>query len=323
MFSLSTKLAAQLEGAQMGCFLIPGFHCMHPVSSCGLCLASLFCALGTHGIDIASQKLALCPGLKHVGFEKFPNDDVASISPVLSRTLCGLEKLVRLAIRTPIDGVALRHVVMLPQVAEHVLRIRNSQIEDLSLLPSETPFSGTKDIALIGPDLGSMASLLRSEGQAFSGTEFCFEAPPTSQLTLSLLTSLASPPRRSSLQSITLDWEDSLTPDSKFRDNLYVISHDTLRPLAFFHSLRELSVDLINVTSLDDEELVDLAHGWPLLRFLRLVSWNGPQTKHLTLQGLISLVAICPKLERIDLSLDASAVPASQLDWVCMFVVRL
>ncbi|KAF8554947.1 hypothetical protein OG21DRAFT_1603156 [Imleria badia] len=291
--------------------------CIRPLLGPKLVSFDLFLELETGDHKELSSLLKTlpshCPGLKFVSFDLFPDRNAESVSPILSRTICGFEKLARLAIDAVIDGVALQHLVMSPQITDLVLRIRqSSQLEDLSLLPSDTPFSGMKNITLIGPDLGSMIGLLRPEGQVFSSTEFRLESPPTSQLTLAFLTLLASPLRRSSLQSLALGWEDdSDIPDFELQDNPYIISHDTLRPLVFFHNLRELSIDLMNHISLNDEELVDLARGWPLLHFLHLVSGDGPPAKHLTLQVLVSLVVTCPELERVDLDLDARVVPTT------------
>ena len=257
-----------------------------------------------------------CPGLMSVRFDIFlygHGHDAESISPVLSQTVCSFEKLARLDIRASVDGIALRHLVVSPQFTDLVLTIRQSQLEDLSLLPSDTPFSGIKDLNLSGLDLGSIAGLLRSESQMFSSVEFCLDmdTPPTSQLTLSFLTLLASPPRRSSLESITLTRKDLTATHPELEDIPYSLSHDTLRPIAFFSNLRELNIDLMNPISLNDEELVDLARGWSLLRFFRLVSANGLSTKYVTLRGLLLLAAACPKLDFLELCLDAREVPTS------------
>ncbi|KAF8556867.1 hypothetical protein OG21DRAFT_1506087 [Imleria badia] len=259
---------------------------------------------------------SICPGLKVVSFDVHRSQSgVEKIIPLLSQAVCSFDKLDRLAIRSPIDGVTLRHLIASPHFTQLLLSARQSQIEELSLPRSDTPFPDAKKISLFGLNLSSITGLLRSEGQIFSSTEFHLDIPPTSQLTLSFLTALASRPRRSSLQSIILDraranshaWPRE--PPDEFLDDHYVLSCDTLQPLIFFRELRELSIDLKNPISLNDEELVGLAHGWPMLRFLRFVSGNGLSTKHLTLRGLILLVAACPQLQRVDLCVDARDIP--------------
>lgn len=258
-----------------------------------------------------------CPGLKAVSLGIFLDiNDAESISPVLSRTICGFDKLDRLAIHTQIDDVTLRHLIVSSQYTQLLLTIRQHQIEELelSLLPSDIPFSGAKMIGLSGLELGSMIGLLRSEGQRFTITEFHLAVPPTSQLTLSFLTALASSTRRSSLQSLTLDRRYSNIAESQLEDIHYILSRDTLQPLVFFHNLRELSIDLKNPMSLNDQELVDLARAWPLLRFLRIVSGSATSTHHLTLRALLMLVVACPKLESVGLCVDAVQVPKRRAD---------
>ncbi|KAF8555134.1 hypothetical protein OG21DRAFT_947729 [Imleria badia] len=253
-----------------------------------------------------------CPELQSARLAIFPNGhDGEIISPILSQVVCGFKKLDFLDVHAAIDRVAMRHLIISPQFAQLFITIQQSQVKELSLLPSDTPFSGAKKIGLFGLDLGSITGLLRSEGQMFSSTEFHLGVPPTSQLTLSFLTMLASHPRRSSLQSINLYGGDSYTTHSELEDLQYILSHDTLKPLIFLRNLRELKIDLSNPISLDDEELVNLARGWPLLHTLQLVSNNGASAKHLTLQGLLFLVVICPNLESVDLCLDAGQVPTS------------
>jgi hypothetical protein len=267
---------------------------------------------------------SLCPAVKVVSFDMHRNRrGTESIIPHISRAVCSFDKVDRFAIRSPVDDITLRHLIMCPQFTQLLLSARQSQIEDLSLTRSDTPFPGAKKISLFGLVLGSITGLLRSEGQMFSSIEFHLDVSPTSQLTLSFLTALASRPRRSSLQSIILDraranthasgwWlEEPGDAQQELLDDHCILSRDTLQPLVFFHDLCELSIDLKNPISLNDEELVDLVRGWPSLRFLRLVSGNGLSTKHLTLRGLILLVAACPKLERVDLCVDAREVPSS------------
>ncbi|KAF8546255.1 hypothetical protein OG21DRAFT_1491435 [Imleria badia] len=259
-----------------------------------------------------------CPGLKVIALDiSLDERDSESVSAVLSQAVCAFEKLDHLAIHTDytplplVDGIALQHLVMSPQFTQLHFPTQQSQVEELSLLRSDIPFSGAKKISLFGLDLGSITSLLRNEGQMFSCAKFHLDVPPTSQLTVSFLTAFASHPRRWSLQSITLDNEYSNTSHSELEDIHYIISCDALQPLFFFHNLRELRIYLKNPISLNNEELVDLARGWPLLRILHLVSGNGLSTKHVTLHGLLFLVAACPELEVVYLCLDAREVPTS------------
>lgn len=226
----------------------------------------------------------------------------------LSRAVCNFQKLDRLVIRHPIDGVALRHLFLSPQFIQLVFVNQGWNLGEL-ISPLDIPFSSVKEITLSGPDLAYIAGLLRSEHQTFSTAEFFLGVAPTSWLTHQFLTALVSQPRQSSLMSLTLGCSE---PDTQSRqeDGVdYSLSHNTLQPLTLLHNLRELRIDLEDSISLNDTELVDLARGWPLLQVLKLGSMDGSSTKRVTLRGLLLLSSTCPKLREVSLSVDCRMVP--------------
>ena len=79
-----------------------------------------------------------------------------------------------------------------------------------------------------------------------------------------------------------------------------------------FHNLCKLETDLKNCISLNDNELADLACGWPLLQSFHLVSRSESSASNKTLQGLLSFVTACPMLAHVDTCLDVRDVPTSR-----------
>lgn len=255
-----------------------------------------------------------CPALKAIGFHISSTGEKEAVKALFSRAICALRKLDCLAVHGALlDDVALRQLVLSPQFTHLLLATMPSQLDDLSLLRSDTPFPSARRISLSGPDISTITGLLRSEGQAFHTAELHLGVVPIPHLTFCFLTALASCTRQSSLHSITLDRTISSirSDDGQLENDDYILSYDILQPLALFHNLRGLDVDLKNPISLNDDELADLARGWPLLQFLRLASRNELSARNITLRGLLLIVAACPELGRVDLCLDAREVPMS------------
>jgi len=101
-----------------------------------------------------------------------------------------------------------------------------------------------------------------------------------------------------SLSSATL--VVSQLPDSK------IISLDVFRPLLAFTKLRTLDLGVCLSFSLDDSDLSMMASSWPELEVLCLNEGRGWRTNPLiTLHGLESLCALCPRLHRIAIVLNA------------------
>lgn len=249
-----------------------------------------------------------CPALKVLSINIRNLGYGEATTDALSCAISNFKEVHRLAVHNPrLDNAALRHLAMSPRLTQLVITSKQSQVEELALPFSDTPFSGIKELDVSLLDLGSIAGLLRPEGQAFSIAEFHLDSSPTANTMHSFLTALASQPRQSSLTSVTLD---EITSHTHPMDDIsYDLSHDTLQPLTFLRSLRELRISLDNHISLNDAELAGLARGWPLLQVLELDSINGSSSERVTLRGLLLLSVTCPNLKQVMQSLDSRKVP--------------
>ena len=262
-----------------------------------------------------------CPDLKSARFRVLMEEQSRLID-ILSQALCSFKNLKSLAVDGLVYGLvndgALEHFLMSPQLQELSLSIRSHQLLEFSPPSSDIPLCNIKNLHLRLDDLSRITEFLRPGNQSFDAIELDFERMELATLIASLFTGLASPPRKSTLREFTL-----LNTPSLFREGsnprlqdsnlkLFVLSFDTFQPLTCHTNLRKLIINLENPISLNDDELADLVHNWPLLEIFD-VSYIRPlprQTKQITFKSLLSLVASCPELRQVVLTLDGRQIPS-------------
>lgn len=233
--------------------------------------------------------------------------------------LCGLESLESLVLSLGfLDQVSVpQHLLLSPRFRElafvsHPLTARK-ELRAFFVPPSEIPFRNVQKLHLTIWWLGTMVRLLRPHDQAFRQLTLFLGYPAVARTIRSFFTDLASSPRRSSLQLVHFACVASLKHWHKDKPELLTLSYDTFQPLTVFVHLLDLRIHLANPISLDDQELVDLVRNWPLLRVFKLrradVLETTDNVKCITFQGLLALVAICPALYKVVLTLDGRQVP--------------
>ena len=259
-----------------------------------------------------------CPGLKTARFHVLV-EERSGLIDIISGALRSFKDLESLTVGGFANGLvndgALEHLLMSPQFQELSLSIRSYQLRNFCPLPSDIPLRNIKNLVLRIDDLSRFTGFFRPGKQSFGEIALDFERLEYAAPIASLLTGLASHPRKSTLRKLSLRNTSSL---SRLEDNfhlndskLFVLSFATLQPLACHTNLRKLIVVVKNPISLDDEELTDLARNWPLLEILD-VSYTCPPpryAKQITFNGLLSLVSTCPELRQVVLTLDGRQVP--------------
>ena len=185
--------------------------------------------------------------------------------------------------------------------------------------PEDTPFRAVTDLVLmLWNSLDFATSLLRDRDQAFRRFQITLLTQTAETSVSALLTALASPQRTHSLQVITIGHHPSIASGAGLsagdRHGIFVrypLSYETLRPLSSLVHLRTLAINLSHPVSLNDQEFAKLVCNWPLLEVLQMTWIRGERSSvSITLEGLLSLLASCPKLREISLTLDARDVPA-------------
>jgi len=87
----------------------------------------------------------------------------------------------------------------------------------------------------------------------------------------------------------------------------WVLDMSVLSPYIPLRNLRILDIETHYSPALTDGDLVEMAKAWPCLEQLHLVKESGWQLPTgLTLQGIVSLIQYCPRLESFSLVFDAS-----------------
>ncbi|KIJ69503.1 hypothetical protein HYDPIDRAFT_165023 [Hydnomerulius pinastri MD-312] len=82
---------------------------------------------------------------------------------------------------------------------------------------------------------------------------------------------------------------------------------ETFSPVFVFTSLSALTIETHSSFALTDQDLSGLAKAWPNLHTLQLnkrLGWRHPSK--ITFSGLIALLACCPKLRKLAISIDAT-----------------
>ncbi|KII95721.1 hypothetical protein PLICRDRAFT_227065 [Plicaturopsis crispa FD-325 SS-3] len=121
----------------------------------------------------------------------------------------------------------------------------------------------------------------------------------------SLLAWLGSHPalRSVRLQVPEASWDD--VADSRDLDN--ALCRDTIQPLLSCRQLERFYWDCADGFDLDDADVTTMATAWPSLRWLELSSPAGlPVSSRITLQGLSTLLQLCPALKGLCLVIDAT-----------------
>ena len=224
----------------------------------------------------------------------------------LSRALCGFKNLKCLTLNVGVGNDALQHLLMSPKLEELGLVTDQDQLVEFSPPPSDIPLRNAKQLDLSLSDLDPVVELLRPRDQKLCEVVLQLRNLELPHAIRSLFNGLASQTRESPLELFRIDSPD-LHP--RKHDKFYVLTFDTFRPLASLGNLHELSIQLENPISLDDEELAQVARGWPLLQVFELCCIRCWPAKRITFKGLLLLAAACPKLRHVALALDAREVP--------------
>lgn len=200
--------------------------------------------------------------------------------------------LKRLLVSSRVDDAALRHLPTSSQLEELALAITQNQLAEYSPLPSDTPLRNAKklDLCLSGLDL--IVNLLRPGDQKFSEITIHLFNLDLPRAIGSVFNGLASRARKSPLQPLCI-YSAGLHPGND--DEFYTVSFNTIQPLSFLGTLCELSIQLENPTSLGDEELVEMARGWPLLQVFELCSIRPSPAKWITHKRAVTACCHLPE----------------------------
>lgn len=264
----------------------------------------------------------LCPNLHSMSISKHP---VISLSedegPSAVRTICLLPRLTALECKSStISEADLLHLSQLKSLMTLSLGIPSWVSSDgKSLAPRSSVADGSwfcnlRNLHLRAYSIPIITSFMEPGCRPLHSVVFNIsEAPTTTSLTECFGKLYSSHNERSAMRSIKV--HDSLSsatfgvsqllPDSK------VITVDVFRPLFAFTKLRVFDLGVCLSFSLGDSDLTAMAGSWPELEVFCLNEGRGwylsasQRRPSITVRGLQSLCALCPRLYRIAIVLNA------------------
>lgn len=276
-------------------------------------------------VDFLENCIELGPRLKLKSLKFDIYQAVYFIMPItsleihqLSQAVATHQHLESLEVSVPIDDAALTPVILSPELrmASLVIHPKESNLDNIQITSTDIPFRSVKELELHVWDLNFVPSLLRAQDQVFHTFGLRLTGVHDPMAISSFLIALASPQRTDTMQSLTLTFRNSFALSHGVINIFYDhsnhrLTYNTLLPLTSFKHLRELVVSLLNHVFLNDEEFVELVRNWPMLEVLVFKCSHGCFGTPITLEGLLSLLKLCPRLRGLSLSLDARDVPPS------------
>ncbi|KAJ7097366.1 hypothetical protein C8R44DRAFT_812160 [Mycena epipterygia] len=256
-------------------------------------------------LSILPTLVRTCTGLKHVGinFGRVVDSRRAAVSAFVRALPC----LESLTVDIP-DVAALQHIGRLPTLTSLTI----------ASLPEEFFHSPSLDASLFP----SLIELTLERVKIEPVTEFlrvCSDTPlrnlciiieecPSTAATHGLFAAIKAACSHISLTS--LDLVNYCDPSPTIGQE-YVISNDSMRLLFGFQNLREINVTAPLGFALDDATIADVACAWPRATNLSLKSFAGYKRPRLSLNCLHVFSRHCPDLVHLELTLDASFIPAT------------
>jgi hypothetical protein len=104
------------------------------------------------------------------------------------------------------------------------------------------------------------------------------------------------------LQSFDIDW---YLPNANANAKVSDVTLDALEPLFAFENIIEFHINLDGRVDLDNTSLKCISQAWPNLRVLELNERTMETVPTITLAGLLSFTATCPKLESLTIRVNA------------------
>ncbi|KAH7905113.1 hypothetical protein BJ138DRAFT_1018166 [Hygrophoropsis aurantiaca] len=139
---------------------------------------------------------------------------------------------------------------------------------------------------------------------------------------------LASSCSHNSIRDICIRWGepdyDRLTHIVGFQP----LGLDEFRPLLQLHKLQKLKLFIPRPMILEDATLLAMADAWPHISTLLLTEsgwYNGPwhSSSYITPLTILSVLERCPKLERLTVRIDFSAIDYADFDPLSIDVLRI
>ncbi|KAK7065096.1 hypothetical protein R3P38DRAFT_2827880 [Favolaschia claudopus] len=240
--------------------------------------------------------------------------DQLALQSRFSSFACSLPNLTSLSLDICVDTEAILHLGKVPHLKRLVLGppAHASSFVFPSTLPANL-FPDLEIFSFTGKDEGIvyLTTLLRSWAnpplESFRIVLQC-KSHPTSASIDELLRAVSEHCSHDALQRIHLGIH--VPADQGRNDGQYALTGRALRHLLPCFSFTDVSFHLSGGYRVDDHDILMMAMAWPKLRRLRFRGNTDRQSCDATLQALISLAKHCRNLNTLELTFDATCIPA-------------
>ncbi|KAJ7173212.1 hypothetical protein C8R46DRAFT_991039, partial [Mycena filopes] len=275
----------------------PLLPCVHFLLAPGIVSITLGTFRSARDLSMLPVIALRCPVLADVTLIQDEVPSIPQASPV-SSFICGL-KLIRQLTVHHCDQSAFEHIARIHSLT--TLALRKPLTTRPVLHYPQIPFPSLQGLDLADAPIQSILAVLCTVRRSPLTNVDIDITPLPDAATLTEICAALSP--LSHLRTL------GITSGSLFTVAPPLIDLDVIRPLLDLASLTALRISLPHGVTLTDAAVLELAKSWPQLEDLTLHADHKPQRPRTTLLSLISLARHCPKLEGLDMDVDASDVP--------------
>ncbi|KAF9460419.1 hypothetical protein BDZ94DRAFT_1266201 [Collybia nuda] len=210
-----------------------------------------------------------------------------------------------------IDHTSLSHIATLPHL--HTLSTSVST-EDLiaftSTYANTLEFPSLSNLVLLVDNLEACAKLLRRSGFKCLKSLEISRSSENSYWDMNIFfKTIGTPPSLLVLSHLSLSTNVVGRTGPPAATSISAITGETLAPILSFTNLTSVEIRLRAHITLSDSDLRNMGVAWPHLKALNIYEKTICTVPKITLRGLLSLVASCPKLEELTLRVDALSPP--------------
>lgn len=243
----------------------------------------------------------ICPAMEHLHLSLESRPLSAKVHAALSNLVSSLHGLRSLECASlSLTNAALDHLAHLPTLREVSMDLDANY--DMETLSSKHTFSQILSIDAGLADLAQLNTLINVTASSQMDTISArLRSSPPAPLLWETFESLHHHPSRNSIEKIFIEQTEERPPNHED----YFITANTLRPLLAFSQLTVVTINLNCPFDFDNSLLADMAGAWPQLVQLELITYYERENVRISLGGLISLIAGCPKLRSLGVVLDA------------------
>ncbi|KAJ7174922.1 hypothetical protein C8R46DRAFT_990938 [Mycena filopes] len=244
-----------------------------------------------------------CPLLTHVDISLLPAAGTDSSQAVAS-FISGLHRLESLDMQS-LDSSAFAHLSTLPRLETLILATPDFDGPVARPPRSQPAFVALRDVTVNCATAQCAQTLIAalSYSPLHSLELFDIDPPPSARSVMQILRTLERHLPRTTLTRILLN-------NSRFdvEEEQSAVTIKAVRMLFRFRNLTFVQLQPASGIDVADDDILSLAHAWPHLETLSLrPHLNVPQ--NITLRGVLHLAEHCPKLQHLEMVIDASTVP--------------